>query len=100
VLEHSRIAQLLVQVRDAVWMRDVPPVDIGHAPSEPHEPGVDNDIYRGPATVAWRRAWEATEAMLAAFASEVRAAGARPILLLIGTGLRGTPVRASASKAR
>ncbi len=91
VLEHSRIAQLLVQARDAVRMRDVPPVDTGERRGEIHEPGVDNDIYRVPTTVAWQRAWEATEAMLAAFASEVRAVGARPVLLLIGTGAQVHP---------
>ena len=97
LLEHSRIAQLLVQARDAARVRDVPPVDTGHASGEPHEPGVDNDIYRVPTTVAWRRAWEATEAMLAAFASEVRAAGARPILLLIGTGAQVHPDAAASA---
>jgi hypothetical protein len=99
VLEHSRIAQLVVQARDAGRLRALTAAPVAAdraAPSEdaatvPQEPGVDNAIYGPPDSSAWRQAWQATEAMLAAFAKEVRAAGATPLLMLIGTGVQVHP---------
>jgi hypothetical protein len=95
LLLHSRIAQLVVQARDAWRLRG--PVtatggpDAGRSDVEPGEPGVDNGVYRPPDTDVWRRAWRATEVMLAAFATETRAAGAEPVLMLIGTGAQVHP---------
>ena len=91
LLEHSRIAQLLVQARDARRMRAQPSRRAERGAAELHEPGVDNAIYREPDSAAWQRAWNATEAMLAAFAGEVRATGAQPVLMLIGTGAQVHP---------
>jgi hypothetical protein len=95
LLEHSRIAQLFVQARDALRLRAfakaAPPGDRAAPAAEPREPGVDNAVYRPPADAVWRESWEVTEAMLAAFAREVRSAGAEPVLMLIGTGAQVHP---------
>jgi len=106
LMVRSRILQTLVQVRH-VWgtqhpalpdVRTANPTVVGEpAPAvaqgrnEPHEPGVDNGIFRPPTDPAWQDAWAVTEAMLAAFADEVRATGARPLLMLIGTGAQIHP---------
>lgn len=100
LLEHSRVAQLVVQARDAWRMERLAgtrrdqaqnPDQNGQQPREPHEYGVDNAVYRPPGTPAWEDAWQATEAMLKAFAEETRAAGSRPILMIIGTGTQVHP---------
>lgn len=99
LLEHSRIAQLVVQVRDAARLRAMaaapPAEESGGLPAGadamPQEPGVDNGVYRPPDSSAWRETWQATEAMLAAFAAETRAAGATPLLMLIATGVQVHP---------
>ena len=98
--EHSRIVQLLLQARDAMRIRSLgqnvsraaPDLDDASAegrresPPLPQEPGVDNAVFAPPTTVAWRETWQATAEMLGAFADETRAAGAEPVLMLIGTG--------------
>jgi hypothetical protein len=90
LIEHSRIIQLGVQARDALR---VARIDSAQARNdeEPSEWGVDNAVYRQPTTQDWEAAWIATEAMLAAFAKETRAAGAEPILMIIGTGAQVHP---------
>lgn len=105
LLERSRIAQLLVQARDAARLRGfavsaertakTPPTG---DPAEPREPGVDNDVYREPRSDAWRQAWRTTEALLATFAAETRAAGAEPVLTLIGTGVQVHPNAAATAR--
>ncbi len=115
IMERSRIAQLLIQARDAGRLRrfsarpaegaagGVRPAtqaatreatqeaSRGAPQHPPREPGVDNAIYREPVTATWRETWAITEAMLAAFAEEVRAAGATPVLMPIGTGVQVHP---------
>jgi hypothetical protein len=94
LLEHSRVAQLVVQARDAWRMARLAATRRDHHQDqhrEPQEYGVDNAIYRPPDTPAWEDAWQATEAMLAAFATETRAAGVRPALMIIGTGTQVHP---------
>ncbi|WP_295542833.1 SGNH/GDSL hydrolase family protein [uncultured Thiohalocapsa sp.] len=103
LLEHSRIAQLVIQARDAGRLRALAAAPAAapaarqatglSAPADPapQEPGVDNAIYRPPDNSAWDDAWRRTEAMLAAFADETRAVGATPVLMLIGTGVQVHP---------
>lgn len=90
LLEHSRIAQLLVQARDALRV-----ARLAGAQSDrqgvPQEPGVDNAIYQPPSVPEWKEAWRATESILTAFADEIRSAGAQPVLMLIGTGAQVHP---------
>lgn len=96
LMPSSRVLQTLVQVRHR-WLagraggqqtsRGAAQGEAG----EPVEPGVDNAIYRRPVEAAWRSAWAATEAMLAAFADEIRALGAEPLLLIIGSGAQVHP---------
>jgi hypothetical protein len=105
LLERSRIAQLAMQARDAARLRGfaapaqgtavaAPAADV----AEPREPGVDNAVYREPGTDAWRRAWQTTEALLAAFAAETRQARAEPVLMLIGTGVQVHPDAAATAR--
>jgi len=90
LIEHSRIVQLGLQARDALRVADINSATDRHS-DEPQELGVDNAVYRRPTTPEWEAAWVATEAMLAAFANETRAAGAQPILMIIGTGAQVHP---------
>jgi hypothetical protein len=100
LLERSRIAQLWVQARDAGRLRRLAAAGRADAGSalEPQEPGVNNGIYRPPADADWALAWAATEAMLGAFAEEARAAGAEPVLMLIGTGAQVHPDAGTAAR--
>lgn len=88
--EHSRSVQLALQARDA-WRVAALARAEAVTGDQPQERGVDNAIYRPPASPSWRQSWRATEAMLAAFAAEVRAADAQPVLMLIGTGAQVHP---------
>jgi lysophospholipase L1-like esterase len=89
-VEHSRLAQLAIQARDALRQRRaVETAPAGAA--DPTEPGVDSGVFRPPDTPEWHQAWRTTEAILASFAREVREAGARPLILLIGTGAQVHP---------
>lgn len=87
LMRRSRIGQTVVQVRHMSKAH----AQVGLALAEPAEPGVDNGIYRVPSDPAWRDAWAVTEALLASFAVEVRAAGAQPLLLVAGTGAQVHP---------
>lgn len=87
---HARIAQTVVQAWHAIRInahahREVP------AGRRWLEPGVDDALYREPDTEDWRRAWSVTEALLGAFAAEVREAGAQPLLFVAGTGAQVHP---------
>jgi hypothetical protein len=82
-VERSRLLQLWQQARDAVRQAEAATVQPSGGVAQ--EPGVDNRLYSPPQTEAWRDAWARTELILAAFAEEARAAGAQPVLLIIGT---------------
>lgn len=104
--ERSRLLQLVIQARDALRIRGlavgrpalVTTLVQGSAegsaslpPAAPQELGVDNAVYAPPVTRPWRETWGATAAMLEAFAAEVRAAGAEPAVMIIGTGAQVHP---------
>jgi hypothetical protein len=80
VTRHSYLAQTLVQARHVVMLR----AEAGAEPP-PGEPGVDSGVFRVPDDAAWRDAWRVTERIIAAFAGEVRATGAHPVLMVVGT---------------
>jgi hypothetical protein len=90
LVEHSRIAQLVLQARDALRMRKIAPATTSRQDG-PQELGVDNGVYRQPTTPAWTAAWDTTEAILAAFTAEARASGTAPVLMIIGTGAQVHP---------
>jgi hypothetical protein len=87
---HSRIAQTAVQAWHALRITTQAHSDVP-AGRRWLEPGVDDGLYREPDDEDWRDAWSATEAMLAAFAAEVREAGAQPLLMIAGTGAQVHP---------
>jgi lysophospholipase L1-like esterase len=87
---HSRIAQTLVQAWHVIRLNAQVRSDVP-AQRRSVEPGVDDALYRQPDAEDWRGAWFATEAMLAAFAAEVREAGAQPLLMIVGTGAQVHP---------
>ncbi len=97
LLEHSRLVQLAIQARDALRQHRAARAKGAEAAvaraqaSLAQEPGVDSRVFRPPDTLEWRQAWRTTEAILAAFASEVREAGVRPLILLIGTAAQVHP---------
>lgn len=98
LVRRSYLAQQLIQVRHLAAARGAgaPAAAAGAA-----EPGVDNGIYRPPADADWREAWAVTEAILAAFAAEVRDAAAEPLLLIAGTAAQVHPnAAATAAFAR
>lgn len=88
--EHLRLLQLSIQARDALRQRRAAETAPASA-ADPTEPGVDSGVFRPPRTPQWQQAWRTTEAILASFAQEVRDAGARPLILLIGTGAQVHP---------
>ncbi len=87
---HSRIAQTVVQAWHAIRITAQAHSDVP-AGRRWLEPGVDDALYREPDDEDWHGAWYATEAMLAAFAAEVREAGAQPLLMIAGTGAQVHP---------
>jgi hypothetical protein len=94
LVEHSRLVQLAIQARDALRQRRAAESAPASAPAtaiDPAEPGVDSGVFLPPDTPEWHQAWRATEAILASFVREVREAGARPLILLIGTGAQVHP---------
>lgn len=95
--EQSRIAQLLIQARDAARMASLAASN-PEQHSAPQEPGVDNALYQPPNSPAWEAAWQTMQGILAAFSEETRAAAAEPLLMLIGTGAQVHPD--SAGRAR
>ena len=87
---HSRIAQTVVQAWHAIRLNAEATSGLS-AGRRWLEPGVDDALYREPDDEDWHGAWYATEAMLAAFAAEVREAGAQPLLMIAGTGAQVHP---------
>lgn len=59
--------------------------------SPPREAGLDDAVYVAPNTPEWQRAWQLTERLLAQLAEEVRAAGARLVLVSLSTGVQVHP---------
>ncbi|HEY5998756.1 MAG TPA: SGNH/GDSL hydrolase family protein [bacterium] len=78
VLNRVRVLQLLKSAADAA-----------HAPAAPAPPaadtgasaGLDDEVYRPPRDAAWERAWRVTEGLLGLMADEVRAHGARLLVV-------------------
>jgi hypothetical protein len=55
------------------------------------EPGLDNQVYRAPRDPDWELAWRTTEDLLRMMRDDVRAHGARFLLLTLSTGIQVHP---------
>jgi hypothetical protein len=55
------------------------------------EPGLDNQVYREPSDPDWKLAWRTTEDLLRMVRDEVRARGARFLLVTLSTGIQVYP---------
>jgi len=77
---HSRLWQVGHATRKA-WKRRAEPV---LAPGSPFgEPGLDDEIYHEPEDRPWREAWRVTEGLLRLMDAEVRARGARLMIVTL-----------------
>ncbi len=56
-----------------------------------HEPGLDDEIYGPPQTPQWREAWNVTEQLLTEMNHEVRARGARFLVVTLSTPIQVYP---------
>lgn len=57
------------------------------------EAGLDAVIYSGPKLPEWEEAWRVTEALIARFGKEVKAGGARFLLVSVSNGIQVHPDR-------
>jgi hypothetical protein len=61
------------------------------APARPDEIGLDNLIYREPSDDVWRDAWRVTEGLIVLMRDEVRARGARFVVVTLSNGIQVHP---------
>jgi hypothetical protein len=84
---HSRILGLIYAVREAKGSLQQ---NVG-APRSFDEPGLDDQIYRAPATAEWEDAWRVTETLLVKMRDEVEARGAKFIVVIGSAGIQVNP---------
>src|SRR5215831_18729774 len=56
-----------------------------------HEPGLDDEIYGPPRDGQWRDAWTVTEDVISALSREVKAQGARLVVVTLSTPIQVYP---------
>ena len=56
-----------------------------------HEPGLDDEIYGPPPDARWRDAWTVTEDLISALSREVKAHGARLVVVTLSTPIQVYP---------
>jgi len=56
-----------------------------------HEPGLDDEIFSPPSAVQWREAWTMTEDIITTMSHEVKAHGARFVLVTLSTPIQVYP---------
>jgi hypothetical protein len=56
-----------------------------------HEPGLDDEIYGPPQDTRWRDAWTVTEDLVTAMSREVKAHGARLVVVTLSTPIQVYP---------
>jgi lysophospholipase L1-like esterase len=59
------------------------------------EPGIDNLIYREPHDAVWEDAWRVTEGLIKLMRDEVRAGGAKFLVVTLSNGIQVYPNRAA-----
>ncbi len=79
---HSRVMGLVYTVREGA---------LSPRSSPANEPGLDDEVYREPATPEWKEAWQLTEALMLRMRDEVRAKGASFLVVTGSSGIQVTP---------
>jgi lysophospholipase L1-like esterase len=83
-----RLVQLVYFIKDRVQLGGGP----AHAqPAAGAEAGLDDAVYREPATPQWRAAWAVTERLLARLRDETQVAGAKLLVATLSTGIQVHP---------
>jgi hypothetical protein len=86
---HVRLMGLLDKTREALQnykqKRRVNPTDVGY------ELGLDAEVYRAPADPDWSEGWRVTEGLMRLMRDEVRAHGAKFLLVTGGSSIQDYP---------
>jgi hypothetical protein len=108
---HSRLVQALTEGHHALkivsaswrarWSRREPAAaptaspdqnpNVANVSSDAEELGADNLIYRAPQTEVWDNAWRVTESLITEMRNEVRARGAKFLLVTLSNGPQVLP---------
>ena len=97
--DHSRLIQAIRAVnRKFKYWLDAPRARTAEANSDSpqnappaDEPGIENLIYREPKSELWDNAWQTTEALIVQMRNEVRAKGAKLIVVTLSNGIQVYP---------
>ncbi len=93
LMNRSRLLQLIYQIKHSEIFR----FSAAHAADRPkqstvyHEQGLDDTIYRAPATKAWRNAWAVTEGLIERMNRETRKHGSELLLVTLSNGIQVHP---------
>lgn len=91
VRANSRLAGLIDSARESYqWRNDEPEGQDGPL----GEPGLDSEVFRAPLDSEWQEAWRVTEGLIVQMRNEVKAKGAR---FLVVTGSKGIQVSPDAA---
>jgi len=82
----SRLVQLVYRVRKNLHTRAEIARALARRGDGPEELGLNDQVYVEPSTPAWREAWDITEQLLLAMNEEVRALGARLLVVTLSNG--------------
>jgi hypothetical protein len=87
--DHVRLLGLVDKARAALenrrHKRRETPANVGY------EPGLDTEVYRAPADRDWAEAWRVTEGLMVLMRDEVRAHGAKFLLVTGGSSIQDYP---------
>jgi hypothetical protein len=87
--DHVRLMGLIDKARAALenqnQKRRETPADVGY------EPGLDTEVYRAPSDRDWTEAWRVTEGLMVLMRDEVRAHGAKFLLVTGGSSIQDYP---------
>jgi len=105
--DHSRVIQAITEGHHALkiitaswrarWSHGEPPISTpspdqkSNASSSPAELGTDNQIYLEPQTAVWTDAWRVTESLISQMRDEVRAKGAKFLVVTLSNGVQVLP---------
>jgi hypothetical protein len=84
-----RVVQAAYFAKDRIEMASVAKTAASNA--APFEAGLDDAVFAEPKTAAWRDAWSVTEQIFERFDQEVRASGAKLIVVSLSSGVQVHP---------